>query len=221
MTDQSRVTDFSPLFKGKKKLSALKGQIFYGADDEPKGVMYIHEGYVKEYDIDTQGGCQLINLIGPSEVFPLLWALDDKFSGLFGEAVTNITYSLMPREEFVSRIENDTAMLQAVIQSLLWHQRFSRQRIQNLELRTARERVAFRLLFLGKYFGYKEHEEVIIAIPVTHQDLAEGLNITRDTANRIMRDFINEGIVHKTNRIITVSAPDKLEEILGNTTLDF
>jgi CRP-like cAMP-binding protein len=99
--------------------------------------------------------------------------------------------------------------------------RRSYERIQNLELKTAQERIAYRLLFLGKYYGRTVGNTIVIDVPATYQDLSECLSLTRETVNRVMRKFITNKLVSRDKQKLTISDANKLKEMLGDQGLNF
>lgn len=209
------------LFSELRTYECQKGQILVNASEEPKGVYFIKEGYVKTYDITVQGDTQLVALSGPGEIFPLYWALDKEYRKLFYQAMTNVKFSVLDKESFKRDYENNDAILREIIKLLLRSYKFSQQRIQNLEYKTPLERIAYRLLLLGEYFGHQEKQHTYIDIPVTHQDMADSLNMTRDTANRVTLSLIKRGILEKTGQKIIIKKADGLRTIFAeNTSLD-
>jgi CRP-like cAMP-binding protein len=208
---------FGSLFNGLNKHTQDKGQILISPYELPKGVHYIHSGYVKMYDISASGECQILAIHGSGDFFPLSWSLEDEDQQLFYETMCNTTFSIMPKNDFKEAVYSTNETLKAIIAYLLKSYRFSQLRIQNLEYLTTTERLAFRLIFLATYFGHKVDEKVVIDMPVIYQDLANSINSTRDTVNRVMRQFIDSSIVSRSNHTLTVNSVARLEAELGLT----
>jgi CRP-like cAMP-binding protein len=207
--------DFGSLFEGLPKHLCDKGQILVSADDPPRGVFYIHEGYVKAYNISNEGDTQLIAILGPREIFPVHWAFDEDHESLFFETMSEVICSLLPKSEFKPVVLQDKHLLQVAVATLLASYRFSHLRIQNLQLRTAQERLAFRLLYLADNFGTKKGKTTEIDVPIVYQDLADAVALTRETTNRIMLQFSNEGLISRSDHSLTIEDYSKLAEILG------
>lgn len=213
---------FAELFQTKKPLKAPKGQLLITPGEEPKGVMYIHKGYVKAYDIDMRGSNQIIALYGPGDIFPLTWTLESAGPQLFYEALNPLTFSVIARSEFTASMRENPLLLRRIIDALLCESRHFQQRIQNLELKSAHQKVVFRLLFLASRFGRRQGNHMEIAMPIRYQDLAESLNLSRDTVNRVMRELIHERNVEKGTHNFTINDISALTDILGtDTTLEF
>ncbi|HET9098466.1 MAG TPA: Crp/Fnr family transcriptional regulator [Candidatus Saccharimonadales bacterium] len=203
------------LYKGLRTYESQKGQILAGNNEEPAGVYLIRRGYVKTYDITFQGESQIIAISGPGEIFPLYWALDKEYRQLFYQAMTPIEFSVLSKPEFKDRYENDSELQKEIIELLLRAYKFSQQRIQNLEYKSPRERLAYRLLFLGKYFGHVRRDQLVIDMPLTYQDLADSLNITRDTANRASLELMKQGLIERLDHKVVIKDVDGMKEIIG------
>jgi CRP/FNR family cyclic AMP-dependent transcriptional regulator len=216
MKQGSEPTDFGNLFEGQKQHICDKGLLLVDANEEPRGVFYIRSGYVKGYRISKEGEVQLVAILGSHEIFPLYWALDEDHDRHFYETMSETVVQLLPKSEFKSAVMHDKALLRITVTTLLLAFRWSHQRIENLQLRSSRERVAFRLLYLADHFGTKEEGDIInISVPIVDQDLADAVASTRVTVNRIMRDFISEKLLERSDHHINILDYEGLTDIAG------
>src|SRR5581483_4440616 len=85
------------------------------------------------------------------------------------------------------------------------------QRLENIGLKSSYNRVAHQLLYFAQEFGSKKIKGVSINIPLTHQDLADNLSITRETVTNAMKTLRQKGIIKPTRHILVLDM-DKLEE---------
>jgi len=90
-----------------------------------------------------------------------------------------------------------------------------KQRIQVLEFRSARGRVIAELLFLSERFGEKHGKDVLINAPITHQDIADSINMTQETASRALELLFKEGLMGQKDHLFTVMDLTKLHEALS------
>lgn len=162
-----------------------------------------------------------MNIYGPSDIIPLHWALDDTHLPLFHESMDTVVLSRISKQDFKQGVNDNPVLLRAALAALLESFRRSQERIKNLELPTAKERIAYRLLFLGAYYGHKKSHVIEIDAPIAYKDLAESLVLTRETVNRIMKQFAVSGLVKRTDHHITILKPEEIKNILGEeVTLD-
>jgi CRP/FNR family transcriptional regulator len=89
------------------------------------------------------------------------------------------------------------------------------QRIQTLEFRSARGRMISELLYLAERFGERHGKEVIINAPITHQDIADSINMTRETASRALEQLFEEGLMGQKDHLLIVRDLLRLKEVLS------
>jgi CRP-like cAMP-binding protein len=194
----------SGLFRGGAKHRAHKGQILVSPDEQPSGVYYLQTGYVKTYDITAQGDKRFIALTRRDEIFPLYWALDGDQIFFFYESMCDIEFSILPRKLYRELVEADSELMTAQLNEVLLAFRTLQQRLKNLGLSTSREKLAYHLLFLGERWGTTVEAGLMIDPPITYQDLSDSLNVTRETINRVIREFMKQGIVCKLDKKLVI-----------------
>lgn len=89
------------------------------------------------------------------------------------------------------------------------------QRIQTLEFRSARGKIIAELLNLAERFGEGHGKEVFINAPITHQDIADSINMTRETASRALGLLFEEGLMGQKDHLFTVLDLPKLQAALS------
>lgn len=193
-----------------------KGETIIHGFDGPQGVYLIKEGFVKAYTITKAGQENLLLIHDKGEFIPLIWALDGVHTeGLFYQAMSDVTVLKTSKEKLRSAMDKNTLLSQEILKQSVSIITAYGQRIQTLEFRTARERLIAELLNLTEKFGKIHGNEVLIDAPITHQDIADSINMTRETASRALGILFDEGLVKQVDHLFTVRKIDKLEEASG------
>lgn len=194
----------------------LKGEMIVNGLDGPRGVYLIKKGFVKAYTCSKSGEENLLLIHDAGEFIPLIWALDGVHTeGLFYEAMSDVTVLETTKEKLRSAIDENTWLSQEILKQSVNIISAYAKRIQTLEFRTARERLIAELLNLTEMFGKTHGNEVLIDAPITHQDIANSINMTRETASRALGLLFDEGLVKQVDHFFTVRKMDKLEEASG------
>lgn len=184
--------------------------------DEPDGVYLIKKGFIKAYSISKAGHGNLLLIHEAGEFIPLPWALDGAHTtGLFYEAMTDVTILRASKDKLRTAMGNNTWLSQEILKQAVNIITVYTQRIQTLEFRSARERVIAELIYLAHRFGEKHGKEVIINAPITHQDIADSINMTRETASRALELLFKEGLLGQKDHLFTVMDFAKLRKVLG------
>lgn len=192
------------------------GETIVNGLDEPEGIYLIKKGFVKAYSVSQadHGNLLLIHSVG--KFIPLPWALDGAHTtGLFYEAMTDVTVLRASKDKLRTAMGNNTWLSQEILKQAVSIITAYTQRIQALEFRSARGRIIAHLLFLAERFGEKHGKTVLINAPITHQDIADSINMTRETASRAMELLFKEGLLGQTDHLFTVLNLPKLREALS------
>lgn len=204
-------------FAGAPARSYKKGEVIVQGDQPSEFVYFISSGYVKGYTISDDGSYSLLVIKGVNDLFPLVTLFDSSKSPVYYEAVTDMVVHRVSEPEFRVATEINSSLTLATLKKTLDIMRDYTQRMQNLTIADARTRIICRLLFLLDRFGAssKPGREVIF-LPITYPDLADSLNLTRETVNRIVSRLATEGLLVKSHGRVTITDKQKLQaEIAG------
>jgi CRP/FNR family cyclic AMP-dependent transcriptional regulator len=194
----------------------LKNEIIVQGDEEPSGVFFILEGYVKAYSISQLGQQNLLLIQGEHEILPLPWALDGPQKvGIFYEAISDVTVKRTSKAELRVSMGSNHWLAEQILRQLVDAFTVYAQRIQNLGFRLPRERIIACLLDLSTRFGEKNGSSIIINAPITHQDIADSTNMTRETASRTVELLFKDKLVHQENHYFVINDETKLQKELS------
>lgn len=210
--DESIIAHFSSglLLRFSKDSTIINGY------DEPSGVFLIKEGFVKSCSVSQDGHGNLLSIHEVGEFIPLPWALDGAHTtGLFYEAMTDVVMLRVPKDELRSAMGVNTWLSQEILRQAVNIITVYTQRIQTLEFRSARGRIISELLSLADRFGKSQGMEILLDVPVTHQDLADSINMTRETASRALEILIQEELIYQKDHNLIVRDLHKLQTALS------
>jgi CRP/FNR family transcriptional regulator len=212
IADESIVSHFSD----GKLMHFTNGETIIDGLDEPEGVYLIKEGFVKAYSLSKAGFGNLLLIQEAGEFIPLPWALDGSHTtGLYYEAMTGVTILRTSKDKLRTAMGNNTWLSQEIMKQAVNIISVYTQRIQTLEFRSARGRMISELLALAERFGEKRGKEVFINAPITHQDIADSINMTRETASRALELLFEEGLMGQRDHLFTILDLPKLQAALS------
>lgn len=193
-----------------------KNEIIVQGHEEPEGVYLIQEGYVKAYSVSQLGQENLLLVQGVNEIMPLPWALDGTQKlGIFYQAMSDISVLSTSKDGLRDAMGNNPWLTEQILRQLVNAFTVYAQRIQSLGFRLPRERVISCLLDLATRFGNKEGAEIIIEAPITHQDIADSINMTRETASRAIEQLSKDGLIAQEERLFIIKNEQKLQAELS------
>jgi len=160
------------------------GETIINGFDEPDGIHLIKEGFVKACSTSQDGHANLVLIHENGEFIPLPWALDGyHVTGLSYVAMGNVTVIKSSKDKLRVEMGNNMWLTQEVLNQAVNVIAIYTQRIQILEFRSARNRIIAEILMLSERFGKHSRLGIVINAPITHQDIADSINMNRETAS--------------------------------------
>lgn len=200
-------------FFGKSKLLRFKKkEIILGAEEEPGGVFFIRDGFVRSYSISEEGREFTLNIYKPGTYFPATWALAGVPNTYFYEAMTSVELARASKEELLDFLNRNPEMLMELTTRLLVGLNGLLVRIEHLLSKDAYHKVVSVVYLAGRRFGKKAvGGKVTIEFPLTHQDIADLAYLTRETTSLEMKKLERKGLLEKRKRLLVIKDMRKLK----------
>lgn len=204
-------------FSGSKKISFKKGETILRPDDEPHGVFYLKEGYTRLYSISKNAQELTLIIYKPGEFFPLVWAINNTHNAYYLEALTNVEIYRAPRNEFIKFIKSNNELMYEINVRILQRLEGALRRMEYAMFGNARSKVASIILICAERFGDKNKNQVLIKVPLTHQDIAKLIGMARETVSIEMKKLQQMGLIDYKGKHLVVKDYSKLkgESALG------
>jgi CRP-like cAMP-binding protein len=191
------------------------GETIVNGFDEPDGVYLIKKGFVKSYSTSHDGHANLLLIHQVGEIIPLPWSLDGVHTtGLFYETIGDVTVIRTSKDKLRNAMGNNMWLTQEILNQVVNVVSIYTQRIQILEFRSARGRVIAELLFFAERFGKVDGNQVTITAPITHQDIADSINMNRETASRALELLFEEKLIDQVDHLFIILDLSKLKDEL-------
>lgn len=192
------------LFQNGRQYLYGRGDTVIRAGDTPSGVYLITDGWIQVYSLCDNGESNIISSLARADIFPLEWAISGKLHDVTFAALGTTRLLRIPRDHFIRITDSDPQIARTMSQILTdYYFRLSRE-LENLPYRSARERVAFRLISLADRFGDSQGPEVVIGQHVPNEYIARSSNMTRETASREVSRLHQKGLIRNKNGYIII-----------------
>lgn len=192
-----------------------KGELILVQGEVPHSVFVVKSGVVKSYNITTQGEEKPIEFNIKDEIFPVAWTFHKaRYAQYYYEAFTDCDVYSVPREEYRSFLKNypesSYPMMNYFVSALI----NSQMRINALEQSKATTKVINTIHFLCLRFGVTVKPGTVeIKLPLTQQDLANFMGLTRETTGIELKKLQRKGILTYRKQNYSVKI-EKLDELL-------
>lgn len=185
-----------------------KGQIVHALDDRTKFNL-IQSGYIKRYLITNEGAKSIQLIYGPGMAFPLPPVLKsiyeiDIYSGpetYYYESMTDIEVHSVGLDTLRDSLETDPTLYKDLLYIVGTRLNSYIHRLEDTSLGSSTWRVAHQLIFLADQFGSETNLGLTIRLPLTHQDLSDILNLSRETVSRSLSKLKDKQLIGGTQNI--------------------
>lgn len=170
-----------------------KGDVIFQEGEPGDGLFFVIHGAVKIVKLNEEGKEHIIHILGPGELFAEVL--------LFKKGVYPAT-AVSQQDSCVGKILNsdleaellqDNHLALAMIRALSNRLQVAQQKIRNLALADASEKVIQTLKQLSIEKGEPRAGEIAIFLPMNRQDLANLMGVSRETLARILAEWQDEG----------------------------
>jgi CRP-like cAMP-binding protein len=195
-----------------------KGQVLQSSDDR---ILYnlVITGFVKRYLITNDGTLGVQSIFGPGYTFPLTpvfkTLLDQSlYSGpeiYYYQSMTDIEIYSIDQKTLKEKVSANPSLFKDLFSEAGIRLQDNIQRLENLALKSSYKRLAHQILYFALQFGERTSTGIRIDMPLTHQDFADSLSLTRETISACMMDLRKKGLI-KVAKFITVPNVKKLEK---------
>jgi CRP/FNR family transcriptional regulator len=195
-----------------------KGEQIVHAEDDPFGVFYIDEGFVKVFSINSRGEEYIHVVYGPGEIFPIIWLVKHVRRQMFYDALAACRLLRVSQTELEAVLRSQAPMSYEMVERAAEQFGVFLDRINNLQYRYARERLIYYLLYLARRFGIVGEQGCEIILRVSHQVIASNVNLSRESVGREIDRLVRRGTVAIRNgHIVLRDVPALVDELPGMT----
>lgn len=190
-----------------------KGEIILRGGDIPQGVFFVKSGYVKLNSVSKDGKELTLVIYKKGDFFPVVWTFFGVRASIYSyEAITNTEILRAPREKFIEFINTNQEIFLDVTKGIIVRFQTALRRMQYLTFGNASAKLASILLICGRDFGVEKNNEVELQIPLTHNDIANLVGVTRETVSLELKKFDRKGIVAYNKKFIIIKDKKSLEK---------
>lgn len=199
------------LFLTAKAHHYNKNAILIQSETPTTDIYYLEKGHIRVYEL-TPGGTQKIYVFyKPGEMFPIIWTFNRIKKHLFYEAMEDVVVRKVPTVLFMQFIQDKPDVLLELIHYIVGINSIYIDRIDSLEYSSAYSRLISRILFMANRFGTQDGKQILLQIPLTHQDIAGTITMTRETTSRELERLEKKGLITKKGHTYMIPDRGKLE----------
>ncbi len=192
-----------------------RDQVILCQGDSPTVVYVVRKGFMKGYDINSQGVEQLVWFGAPGDICPIIWLFSSTDSlPLFFSSFSRVEAHVISKQSLLDFLEKHPRALLALTKRLARLTTDLVTRLNAVEKPKAEEKIAYTLAFFSDRFAESKRNSVRkISLPFTQQDLASLLGLTRETVAKELKRLKEQKYINY-NRWRFVVYRDRIDELL-------
>jgi CRP/FNR family cyclic AMP-dependent transcriptional regulator len=178
------------LHKYRKKQQIVRLQ------DDAGYVYRIDSGFVKVCSYAEDGSERSLHIYCSGEIFPVVNLFEVYYQPIYFVAFTDVELRARLRSDLLRYIDhNAQAALELVRQQINFY-----SPIVGMHLSSAEHKVVFALSDMTRRFGDDEGDYVRINLPFTQQDLADNINLSRETTGKVLSKLESAGYIVRSRQ---------------------
>lgn len=209
---------FLKLLRGYPAKRFLAGEMILYQGEVPPAAFVVKTGTVKEYNISDQGDEKPIAFRGSSDILSSAWVFGKANGAMyFYEAHTECVIYSLTKEELLSLISHNEEALLCLLNRYVALNTARSLQLHALEYSRAADKILHMFFYLCQAHGKESvGDMVLIDLPLTQQDLANLLGLTRETTGIELLKLKSSGILTFSKKRYRVNKL-QLAKLIGET----
>jgi CRP-like cAMP-binding protein len=190
-------------------------ELIFSQGDRGDGLYVVRDGHVSISRHGLDGNELIIAVSEPGEYFGELALFDDEPRSASATAIDDCTVLFLSRQAFREFIQTHPAALMTCLAIIVHELRRCTELVDEIALLDVRRRLARRLLRLAEQgmleTGENGRRDAVPTLRITQQQLASMTGATRESVNKHLNSFVDEGMIRLDRGRISILDRDRLE----------
>lgn len=206
--------DYAALLAVAQARSYARGEFVFRADSPGANVYLLRRGKIKIHQLSPEGREVILWFCFPGEVFGLAEAARGGGRAVNAQACEDSEVLSIPQAQFCNYLQAHPRAAILSMQVLGSRLRVLGDMMVNLVADDVETRIAKLILRLGARYGVRVGKEIRLSVPLTHQEIADMVGTSRQTATSIIGALRRQGVLSIDNHRIQIES----EELLAGLT---
>jgi len=188
-------------------------EVVYLPGDPGEALFVVNGGRIKISKVTRDGKALTLSYCGPSEIFGETCLVDGGPREEMAEAMENSMVTEIQRVDFENLLASYATLGLRMTQLLASRRRDLENKIETLVFRDVTSKLAELLLELADKYGVEDSRGTLVAIKITHQELANLIGSTRETVSLTLSQFKRKKLISTEGRKVIISDSESLRAL--------
>ena len=187
--------------------------VIYLPGDPGNAVYFVNGGRIKISIVTRDGKALTLMYCGPSEIFGESSLVDGSPREEMAEVLENAMITEIPLEYFDQLLSHHAPLGYLMTKLLAKRRKFIENKLEALVFRDVTSKLAELLLGLAKDYGVDDARGTLVALKITHQELANLIGTTRETVSIALAQFKKQNFICMEGRRVIISDASSLRAL--------
>jgi CRP-like cAMP-binding protein len=181
-----------------------KGTLIQTPEHHRDGLFFVKTGKLRMYKVNAEGKQFTAAILGSGNMFGEIDSLSFGTYDMYIETIEETLICSVLREHFEKFLLKRPELAMRFLKVLSNQLKEKEELLEKLAIGNIEDRVLFLLLKLSEQFGTENNGFVKIDFPLTHQEIANMIGVTRESVTTILKDLSQKGILRTGRMQISV-----------------
>jgi CRP-like cAMP-binding protein len=187
--------------------------VIFRKGDPGTSMMVVSAGRTKVCTHSEDGKELVLNMFGPGEVFGEIALLDGSPRTADAVTIDASEFLVLDRRDFIPFLLEHAEASVRMLEVLTHRLRRTTQLLEDVAFREGPSRLARRFLDLAKFSGREVESGIKVDMPLSQQQLANMVGMTRESINKQLRQWRDDGLIIWTRGYYTITDLDALRRL--------
>lgn len=188
-------------------------EVIYLPGDPGNSLFFVNGGRVKISKVTRDGKALTLDYCGPSEIFGECCLVEGGPREEMAEAMENAMVTEIAREDFETLLRGHAYLGFHMTRLLAKRRRDLENKLETLVFRDVTSKLAELLLKLASEYGVEDSRGTMVALKITHQELANLIGSTRETVSLTLSQFKKQNWICTEGRKVIISDTESLKAL--------
>jgi CRP-like cAMP-binding protein len=184
-----------------------KGAILFHRGSPGQRLYVVDSGRVRIFVLSDSGHEITVNMFGPGECFGVLALLDGYVRSAGAVALEPTVAYTLNRADFLGLLETQHRFTGQVLELVSQRLRHVTELFESLAFLDVHGRIASCLLEMAEHHGLTSEQGIILPVHLTQAELASCVVATRESVNKALGDFRDEGLIQQERHELIILDP--------------
>ncbi len=187
--------------------------VVYLPGDPGRSLFFVNGGRIKVSKVTRDGKALTLAYCGPSDIFGETCLVDGGPRSEMAEAVENAMLTEIERGDFDRLLAANAVLGAQMTKVMVMRRRDLENKVEALVFRDVTSKLAELLVKLAGEYGVDDARGTLVALKITHQELANLIGSTRETVSLTLSTFKRKRYIVTEGRKVIVADSDGLRAL--------